>query len=31
VQAILRLLEEAGFQAAALDVRSDQGMLIGRR
>jgi trans-aconitate methyltransferase len=31
VQAILRLLEEAGFQAAALDVRGDRGMLIGRR
>jgi SAM-dependent methyltransferase len=31
VQAILHLLEEAGFQAAALDVRGDRGMLIGRR
>jgi tRNA (cmo5U34)-methyltransferase len=31
VQAILRLLEEAGFQSAALDVRGDRGMLIGRR
>jgi ubiquinone/menaquinone biosynthesis C-methylase UbiE len=31
VQGILRLLEEAGFQAAALDVRGDRGMLIGRR
>jgi SAM-dependent methyltransferase len=31
VQTILRLLEEAGFQAAALDVRGDRGMLIGRR
>jgi tRNA (cmo5U34)-methyltransferase len=31
VQAIIRLLEEAGFQAAALDVRGDRGMLIGRR
>ncbi len=31
VQLILRLLEEAGFQAAALDVRGDRGMLIGRR
>lgn len=31
VQDILRLLEEAGFQAAALDVRGDRGMLIGRR
>ena len=31
VQGILRLLEAAGFQAAALDVRGDRGMLIGRR
>jgi hypothetical protein len=31
VQGILRLLEEAGFQAAALDVRGDRGMLLGRR
>ncbi len=31
VQGILRLLEEAGFQAAALDVRGDRGMVIGRR
>lgn len=31
VQRILRLLEEAGFQSAALDVRGDRGMLIGRR
>lgn len=31
VQSILRLLEEVGFQAAALDVRGDRGMLIGRR
>jgi ubiquinone/menaquinone biosynthesis C-methylase UbiE len=31
VQSILLLLEEAGFQAAALDVRGDRGMLIGRR
>src|SRR2546428_12859298 len=31
VQSILRLLEEAGFQSAALDVRGDRGMLIGRR
>ena len=31
VQSILRLLEEAGFQAAALDVRGDRGMLLGRR
>jgi tRNA (cmo5U34)-methyltransferase len=31
VQSILRILEEAGFQAAALDVRGDRGMLIGRR
>ena len=31
VLGILRLLEEAGFQAAALDVRGDRGMLIGRR
>ncbi len=31
VQAILPLLEEAGFQPAALDVRGDRGMLIGRR
>jgi trans-aconitate methyltransferase len=30
-QGILRLLEEAGFLAAALDVRGDRGMLIGRR
>ena len=30
-QDILRLLEEAGFQAAALDVRGDRGMVIGRR
>jgi trans-aconitate methyltransferase len=31
VQSALRLLEESGFQAAALDVRGDRGMLIGRR
>jgi trans-aconitate methyltransferase len=31
VQGILRLLEKAGFQAAALDVRGDRGMVIGRR
>jgi tRNA (cmo5U34)-methyltransferase len=31
VQSILRLLEEAGFQSAALDVRGDRGMLVGRR
>jgi trans-aconitate methyltransferase len=31
VQSILGLLERAGFQAAALDVRGDRGMLIGRR
>jgi len=31
VQGILRLLEEVGFQAAALDVRGDRGMLVGRR
>ncbi len=31
VQGILRLLEEAGFRSAALDVRGDRGMLIGRR
>jgi hypothetical protein len=31
VQGILRLLEDAGFQSAALDVRGDRGMLIGRR
>jgi SAM-dependent methyltransferase len=31
VHGILRLLEEAGFQSAALDVRGDRGMLIGRR
>ncbi len=31
VQVILRLLEEAGFEGAALDVRADRGMLIGRR
>ena len=31
VQGILRLLEEAGFQSTALDVRGDRGMLIGRR
>ena len=30
VQGILRLLEAAGFQAAALDVRCDRGMLVGR-
>jgi trans-aconitate methyltransferase len=31
LQGILRLLEEAGFQSAALDVRGDRGMIIGRR
>jgi len=31
VQSILRLLDEAGFRAAALDIRGDRGMLIGRR
>ena len=31
VQRILRLLEEAGFQAAAFDVRGDRGMLVARR
>ena len=31
VQGVLRLLEETGFQSAALDVRGDRGMLIGRR
>jgi hypothetical protein len=31
VQTILRFLEEAGFEAAALDVRGDRAMLIGRR
>jgi SAM-dependent methyltransferase len=31
VQDILCLLDEAGFRAAALDVRGDRGMLIGRR
>ena len=31
VQTILRLLEAAGFQAAALDVRGDRGMVVGRR
>ena len=31
VQTILQVLEEAGFQSAALDVRGDRGMLIGRR
>jgi tRNA (cmo5U34)-methyltransferase len=31
VQGILRLLKDAGFQAAALDVRGDRGMLVGRR
>ena len=31
VQSILQVLEEAGFQSAALDVRGDRGMLIGRR
>jgi trans-aconitate methyltransferase len=31
VQTILRLLEDAGFQAAALDVHGDRGMLVGRR
>jgi trans-aconitate methyltransferase len=30
-QVILRLLEEAGFVAAALDVRGDRGMLVARR
>jgi ubiquinone/menaquinone biosynthesis C-methylase UbiE len=30
-QSILRLLDEAGFEAATLDVRGDRGMLIGRR
>ena len=31
VQAILSLLDQAGFLAAALDVRADRGMLIARR
>ena len=31
VQTILSLLEQAGFLAAALDVRADRGMLIARR
>lgn len=31
VQVILRLLERAGFAAAAIDVRGDRGMLAGRR
>jgi tRNA (cmo5U34)-methyltransferase len=31
VQGVLRLLEESGFQAAALDVRGDRGMMVGRR
>jgi SAM-dependent methyltransferase len=31
VQGIMQLLEGAGFQAAALDVRGDRGMVIGRR
>ncbi len=31
VQSILQVLERAGFQSAALDVRGDRGMLIGRR
>ena len=31
VQGILGLLSEAGFEAAALDVRGDRGMLIARR
>jgi hypothetical protein len=31
VQGILHLLEGAGFQAAALDVRGDRGMVIARR
>jgi len=31
VQGILRVLDEAGFVATALDVRGDRGMLIGRR
>jgi trans-aconitate methyltransferase len=31
VQSILGLLDEAGFEAAALDVRGDRGMLIARR
>jgi SAM-dependent methyltransferase len=30
-QVILRLLEEAGFVATALDVRGDRGMLVARR
>jgi trans-aconitate methyltransferase len=30
-QGILRLLEQAGFMSAALDVRGDRGLLIGRR
>lgn len=31
VQAILGLLEQAGFLAATIDVRADRGMLIARR
>ena len=31
VQGILRLLEDTGFQAAALDVRGDRGLLLGHR
>ncbi len=31
LQSILQVLEEAGFQSAALDVRGDRGMLLGRR
>jgi trans-aconitate methyltransferase len=30
-QAVLRVLEEAGFEAAVLDVRGDRGILVGRR
>lgn len=31
VQGVLRLLEDTGFQAAALDVRGDRDLLLGRR
>ena len=31
LQDILRILEGAGFQSAALDLRADRGMLLGRR
>ncbi|TMB64784.1 MAG: hypothetical protein E6J51_09220 [Chloroflexi bacterium] len=31
VQGVLRLLEDGGLKAAALDLRGDRGMLVGRR